>query len=120
LFLVYTTTIFKFFMETFQLKSICECGREFDKPVGLSIHKRTCKTKAAEKERDAQYGRELAEREKEKRGMCPNTNLSWLFFMAVPDAAAAAARMPRRARPWEDPKFRGKRPEKPLVINGKP
>jgi hypothetical protein len=52
------------------VKSSCEiCGREFDKPVGLTIHQRTCKTKAAEKEKDAQYERELVEREKEKDGM---------------------------------------------------
>jgi hypothetical protein len=31
-----------------------------------------CKTKAAEKEKDAQYERELAEREKERQGMSPN------------------------------------------------
>jgi len=56
-----------------QLKStICElCGRNFDKPVGLTIHQRTCKTKAAEREKDAQYERELAEREKERHGMLP-------------------------------------------------
>ena len=66
-------------METPQPKSICECGRQFDKPVGLSIHQRTCKTKAADKERDAQYGRELAEREQEKHGMCPNILILGIF-----------------------------------------
>jgi len=64
--------VYIFSMDTPQPKSICECGREFDKPVGLSIHQRTCKTKAAEKERDARYERELAESRKEKTSMCPN------------------------------------------------
>ena len=58
-------------MQTTQrVKSICElCAREFDRPVGLTIHQRTCKTKAAEKEKDAQYEQELVEREKERHGM---------------------------------------------------
>jgi len=85
-------------MQTTQLKSICECGREFDRPVGLTIHQRTCKTKAAEKEKDAQYERELAEREKERR-----------------DTALAARTQPRRVRAWEDPKLRGKPPLKTLA-----
>jgi len=80
-------------------KSICElCSREFDRPVGLTIHQRTCKTKAAEKEKDAQYERELAEREKERH-----------------DAALAARIQPRRMRAWENPKLRGKPPVKALA-----
>jgi len=86
-------------MQTTQVKSICElCNREFDRPVGLNIHQRTCKIKAAEKDKDAQYERELADREKERR-----------------DAALAARMQPRRARAWEDPKLRGKPPVKTLA-----
>jgi len=88
-------------MQTTLSHSVCElCGRKFDKPVGLSIHKRTCKTKVAEKEKDAQYERELMEREKEKQ-----------------DAALAARTQPRRVRAWEDPKLRGKPPVKTLIAN---
>jgi hypothetical protein len=69
-------------MSTTQLKSICElCQRVFDKPVGLTIHQRTCKTKIAEKEKDAQYERELADREKERHGMF----LSCLIRLRVTD-----------------------------------
>ena len=62
--------VYTFFMPKTELNYICKiCHWEFDKSVGLIIHKRTCKTKAAEKEKDAQYERELAEKEKEKKGM---------------------------------------------------
>ena len=60
-------------MQTTEPISICElCNRAFDKPVGLTIHLRTCKTKTAEREKDAQYKRELADKEKERQGMFPN------------------------------------------------
>ena len=88
------------------VKSICElCAREFDKPVGLTIHQRTCKTKAAEKEKDAQYEQELVEMEKERHGMFPSTSsnctFSCLHFtehcgMLTSDAALSAKNQPRR------------------------
>ena len=107
------------------VKSICElCAREFDKPVGLTIHQRTCKTKAAEKEKDAQYEQELVEMEKERHGMFPSTSINCTFSclhftehcdMLTSDAALAAKNQPRRMRAWENPKLRGKPPVKTLA-----
>jgi hypothetical protein len=71
-----------FIMQTTQIHSVCEiCGREFEKPVGLNVHKRTCKIKAAEKEKDAQYEREVVEREKEKKGMFPTSYLAYVSLI---------------------------------------
>jgi hypothetical protein len=106
-----------------KIKSICDlCNREFDKPVGLTIHQRTCKTKAAEKEKDEQYERQLEEREQERRGMIPNltclTQFSDFSDCTTKSDAAQAARIsdqPRRVRAWEDPKLRGKAPVRTLA-----
>jgi hypothetical protein len=102
------------------IKSICElCGREFDKPVGLTIHQRTCKTKATEKEKDAQYEEELVEMEKERHGMFQLYHFTKHCDIDMPtsesDAALAARNQPRRIRAWENPKLRGKPPVKTLA-----